>query len=207
MRALHFWNRAQRPRRLSRMCVVARRSTGGISYRPYRISRARRAASWGLLIGLLAGGIFGAATGAAMGSFFNSALHYARSALENGLRLIGQGAPFNIDQAESLARSSAFDAAIALGAGLAVAGAVLGVLLGVLYGHLIHGARGFPRALRDGVASQLPVGGAAVLAWATSQSTDRPVAELVRLGGERGSDSELGGRTLTTPWTPPEAAH
>jgi hypothetical protein len=188
------------------MCVVAKRSSGAIRYRPYRVSRARRAAAWGLFIGLVAAGIFGAATGATVGSFLDQVLQSGRSAVVDSLRLIGQSPPFNVDQAVSSAKSSALAGAITLGVGMAVAGAIVGALLGTLYGALVHGTRGFPRSLRDSVAAQLPAGGAAVLAWARSQSTDPPVAELVRLGGERGSESALGGRSVTTPWSPPEAA-
>jgi hypothetical protein len=163
-------------------------------------------ATWGLFIGLLAAGIFGAATGATLGSFLDQTLHYSRSAVVDGLRVLGQSPPFDVDQAVAQARSSALAGAVTLGVGMAVAGAIVGALVGAIYGALMHGARGFPRSLRDGVGAQLPAGGAAVLAWASSQSTDPPVAELVRLGGERGSDSAFGGRSLTTPWSPPEAA-
>jgi hypothetical protein len=183
VRALHFWNRAQAPRPLGHMCVVARRGTEGTRYLPHKVPTAAGGAWRGLLVGLVAAGMFGAGAGTTLGVLLSDALTAAQSAADTAISMIGRSPGFDVHQAISQARTSSLAGAVALGVGSALAGALVGGVLGAILGALAHGVRGFRRSVRRGVADLLRPGGAAVVAW-TRDGHAAALAELRRLGGD-----------------------
>jgi hypothetical protein len=184
VRALDFWNRAQRPRPLGSMCVVARRRSGGARYAPYRMPRAGRGAARGLVVGLFVAGSLGIGAGAAMGAALDGTLALARHGADLLAALLGRGLGFDVDQAVALARSSPVAGAATLAVAFGLPGALAGALVGAVMGAFGHAGAGFPRSIRVTVAQQLRPGGAAVVAWTRAEMDEALAIELRRLGGE-----------------------
>jgi hypothetical protein len=187
VRALHFWNRAQRPRPLGPMCVVARGPLDRVRYLPYRIPTAGGGAWRGLLLGLVAGGALGAGAGSTMGAVLSSTMAGTRSAADAVISLLGRSPGFDVHGTIAMAGTSSLNGALALGAGFAVAGALVGAVLGAILGAVGRALRGFGRSARRGVVDLLRPGGGADVAWARGED-EAALAELRRLGGESWPD-------------------
>lgn len=187
VRALHFWNRAQRPRPLGPMSVVARTRSGRVRYLPYRIPTAGGGAWRGLLLGLVVGGALGAGAGSAMGTVLSSLMAWTRSAADAVISVVGRSPGFDVHGTIAMAGTSSLNGTVALGVGFAVAGALAGALLGAILGTVGRALRGFRRSARRGLVDLLRPGGGVVVAWARGED-DAALAELRRLGGESWPD-------------------
>src|SRR5437879_3265477 len=196
VRALHYWNRRRR-NHLGIMCVLVRKSSGGSTYRPYRVVRGRRAARWGFLLGALTVGLLGAGAALATASVLDTVASWVKLVSDTVSGFIGSGTPFNVRSLLRQASDFPEGPVVVLGVGGAVVGGLAGAIVFGFLGMVAHLFKGFGRSVRREVIAELEPGTAAVLTWARGSTAVLARDELERLGGNA---------PLDDPATPEETA-
>ena len=176
VRALEVWRRANRGGGVEAVGVISRGVSGTVTWRARGVTRPRRAALVGLLVGAVLFGLPAAGAAGLAG--------WVLASIVLGLAGLVGAVPSAAVGGLVVGVALAAGALAALLAGLV--GVVIGCLVGLLVGFVDQQVRGFRRPEVAFAAASLPPGGWATVARAQPVTVPAVRAELGRLGGVPG---------------------